>query len=173
MKIAYFSYYVGPLFAQKCGVEYKPVSGTLKTQGMARAMLSAGHSVTIFSPGMNSGHKVIPAFEETIAFQEGTLKVVYPKVYSYPRYTPLNDLSLWFLIRKMRRKEKFDVFIYYNITDNTYLGNLIGVGSRRITKLLKELSDNNYITMEYKHKFQRKIYINKSKYTSINLEEMY
>ena len=57
--------------------------------------------------------------------------------------------------------------------DNAYLGNLIGVGSRRITKLLKELSDNDYINMEYKHKFQRKIYINKSKNTSINLEEMY
>ena len=61
----------------------------------------------------------------------------------------------------------------YCYADNTYLGILIGVGARRITKLLKELSDNNYITMEYKHKFQRKIYINKSRYTSINLEEMY
>ena len=61
----------------------------------------------------------------------------------------------------------------YCYADNIYLGNLIGVGSRRITKLLKELSDNNYINMEYNHKFQRKIYINKSKYTSINLEEMY
>ena len=61
----------------------------------------------------------------------------------------------------------------YYYSDNTYLGNLIGVGSRRITKLLKELSDNNYISMEYKHKFKRKFYINKSRYTSINLEEMY
>ena len=61
----------------------------------------------------------------------------------------------------------------YCYADNSYLGNLIGVGSRRITKLLKELSDNNYITMEYKHKFQRKIYINKDKYTSVTLEEMF
>ncbi len=61
----------------------------------------------------------------------------------------------------------------YCYADNNYLGNLIGVGSRRITKLLKELSDNNYITMEYKHKFQRKIYINKDKYTSVTLEEMF
>ena len=60
----------------------------------------------------------------------------------------------------------------YCYADNTYL-DLIGVGSRRITKLLKELSDNNYISIEYKHKFQRKIYINKSIYTYINLEEMY
>ena len=61
----------------------------------------------------------------------------------------------------------------YCYADNNYLGNLIGVGSRRITELLKELSDNNYITMEYKHKFQRKIYINKDKYTSVTLEEMF
>ena len=61
----------------------------------------------------------------------------------------------------------------YCYANNGYLGNLIGVRSRRITKLLKELSDNNYITMEYKHKFQRKIYINKDKYTSVTLEEMF
>ena len=54
----------------------------------------------------------------------------------------------------------------YCYADNNYLGNLIGVGSRRITKLLKELSDNNYIIMEYKHKFQRKIYINEEKFAS-------
>ena len=74
------------------------------------------------------------------------------------------------IITKIEKSKKGNILLY---ADNTYLGNLIGVGSRRITKLLKELSDNNYITMEYKHKFQRKIYINKDKYTSINLEEMY
>lgn len=78
-----------------------------------------------------------------------------------------NNKVLYVIIILLSHKEG------YCYADNTYLGNLIGVGSRRITKLLKELSDNNYITMEYKHKFQRKIYINKSKYTSINLEEMY
>ncbi len=78
-----------------------------------------------------------------------------------------NNKILYVIIILLSHKEG------YCYADNTYLGNLIGVGSRRITKLLKELSDNNYITMEYKHKFQRKIYINKSKYTSINLEEMY
>lgn len=61
----------------------------------------------------------------------------------------------------------------YCYADNSYLGKLIGVGSRRITYLLKELSDNNYITMEYKHRFQRKIYINKSKYTSNYLEDIF
>ena len=37
----------------------------------------------------------------------------------------------------------------YCYADNTHLGNLIGVGSRRITKLLKELSDNNYINIQW------------------------
>ena len=54
----------------------------------------------------------------------------------------------------------------YCYTDNKYLGNYLGVGPRRISSLLKELADNNYIIMEYKHKFQRKIYINEEKFTS-------
>ena len=125
MNIAYFSYYVGPLFAEKCNVEYKPVSGTLKTQGMARAMLYAGHKVTIFSPGMNVGHRVIPSFEEIISFPEGELKVIYPKVYSFPRCTPINDFSLWLLMARKKRREKYDVFVYYNIIDNAFLGSYI------------------------------------------------
>lgn len=125
MNIAYFSYYIGPAFAQRCGMEYKPVSGTLKTQGLARSMLRAGHCVTIFSPGGNMGNKIIPSFEETIKFPEGDLKVVYPKVFSYHRCTPINDISLWLLLARRRRKEKFDIFVYYNIIDNTYLGSYI------------------------------------------------
>lgn len=54
----------------------------------------------------------------------------------------------------------------YCYADNKYLGNYLGVGPRRISSLLKELADNNYIIMEYKHKFQRKIYINEEKFTS-------
>ena len=54
----------------------------------------------------------------------------------------------------------------YCYADNKYLGNYLGVGPRRISNLLKELADNNYITMDYKHRFQRKIYINKEKFTS-------
>lgn len=61
----------------------------------------------------------------------------------------------------------------YCYADNKYLENYFGVGPRRISSLLKELSDNNYITMEYKHKFQRKIYINKEKFTSDLLENFF
>ena len=33
----------------------------------------------------------------------------------------------------------------YCYADNKYLGNYLGVGPRRISSLLKELADNNYI----------------------------
>ncbi len=125
MNIAYYSHYIGPSFAKNCGKVYKPVSGTLKAQGMARAMLHAGHQVTIFSPGMNDGHKVIKAHEEIIHFPEGDLKVVYPTVYSYPRCTPINDLSLLIFLRRYLKTHKFDIFVYYNIIDNSYLGSYI------------------------------------------------
>jgi hypothetical protein len=49
----------------------------------------------------------------------------------------------------------------YCYADNKYLGNYLGVGPRRISNLLKELSDNNYIIMEYKHKFQKKFILMK------------
>lgn len=61
----------------------------------------------------------------------------------------------------------------YCYADNKYLGNYLGVSPRRISGLLRELSDNNYITMEYKHRFQRKIYINKEKFTSDLLENFF
>jgi len=125
MNIAYFTCYVGPQLAKACGVEYKPVSGTIKSQGVARSLMAAGNNVTIFSPGVNYGHKIIKPFDEYITFPEGTLKVSYPYIYSYPRCTPLNNASLWFHIKKMARKERFDAFIYYNICDNSYLGSYI------------------------------------------------
>ena len=152
MNIAYFSFYIGPCFAQKCGMDYKPASGTLKTQGIARAMLQAGHRVTVFSPGSNSGNKTISSFEETIVFPEGNLKVVYPKVYSYPRCTPLNDFSLWFLLAKRKRKEKFDVFVYYNIIDNTYLGSYIYLSLFNKSIRILDYEDNIFMrSLEGEH----------------------
>ena len=145
MDIAYFSYYISPVFAEKCGVEYKPFSGTLKTQGMARAMLSAGHNVTIFSPGMNVGNKVIPAYEEFIHFPEGELKVVYPRVFSYPRFTPINNISLWLMLLKKRRKEKYDAFVYYNIIDNTYMGSYIYLSLFKKAIRILDYEDNIFM----------------------------
>lgn len=61
----------------------------------------------------------------------------------------------------------------YYYADNKYLGNWLGVCPRRISSLLRELSDNNYITMEYKNRLQRKIYINKETFTSDLLENFF
>lgn len=47
----------------------------------------------------------------------------------------------------------------YCYANNTYLSDKLNLGTRAITRLLKELSDNNYITMEFRHKFIRKIFI--------------
>lgn len=59
----------------------------------------------------------------------------------------------------------------YCFANNNYLAKYINVSSRTITRLLKELDDNGYIKMEFKHKFQRKIYIIKEFKTSINLDD--
>ena len=49
----------------------------------------------------------------------------------------------------------------YCYADNKYLGNYLGVGPRRISSLLKELADNNYIIMKYNHRFQEKFTLTK------------
>ena len=47
----------------------------------------------------------------------------------------------------------------YCYASNSYLADKLNIGTRAITRLLKELSDNNYIKMEFKHKFIRKVFI--------------
>ena len=78
-----------------------------------------------------------------------------------------NNKILYGIIIRLSHKEG------YCYDDNKYLGNCLGVCPRRISSLLRELSDNNYITIEYKRRFQRKIYINKEKFTSDLLENFF
>ena len=47
----------------------------------------------------------------------------------------------------------------YCFAGNDYLAEKLNTSNRTISRLLKELSDVGYIKMEFKHKFQRKIYI--------------
>ena len=47
----------------------------------------------------------------------------------------------------------------YCFAGNDYLAEKLNTSNRTISRLLKELSDKGYINMEFKHKFQRKIYI--------------
>lgn len=60
-----------------------------------------------------------------------------------------------------------EVYCYAN---NSYLANKLNIGTRAITRLLKELSDNNYIKMELKLRFIRKIFIVNETNTSISLD---
>ena len=57
----------------------------------------------------------------------------------------------------------------YCYANNSYLADKLNLGIRAITRLLKELSDNNYIKMKFKHKFIQKIFINEIS-TSISLD---
>lgn len=122
MKIAYYSCYVGPKMSELCGIPYKPASNTLKTQGVARALLLAGHEVIIYSPGCNFANKVISEYTEELEFPEGKLLIKYPKLFSLPKFTPLNDISLYFFLKKEAKLNNFDIYIYYNICDNVFLG---------------------------------------------------
>lgn len=58
----------------------------------------------------------------------------------------------------------------YCYANNSYLSDKLNLGTRAITRLLKELSNNNYIKMEFKHKFIRKIFIVNEINTSISLD---
>mgnify|MGYP004522433841 FL=1 len=145
MKIAYYSCYLGPEMSKLCGIPYKPASNTLKTQGMARAMMLAGHEVTIYSPGCNFAHKVIPAYTEIVDFPEGKLTIKYPKQYSFPRFTPINDISLYFFIRKELKKYKYDAFVYYNICDNALLGGYTHISQFKNTKIILEYEDSIFM----------------------------
>lgn len=145
MKIAYYSCYLGPKMSELCGIPYKPASNTLKTQGVARALIQAGHSVTVYSPGCNFGHKIIPAFTEVVNFPEGNLIIKYPKQLSYPRLTPINDISLYFFIKKELKTHHYDAFIYYNICDNALLGGYTHISQFKGIKKILEYEDSIFM----------------------------
>lgn len=119
MKIAYYSHYVGREFARRAGIGQKNGgSGSLKTQGMARAMLKAGHQVTIYSPGITECNKYIKGFQEVEHYPEGDLVIKYPNILSYRGCNFINDLSVRFLLQREKKSEKFDAFVFYNIEDS-------------------------------------------------------
>ena len=67
MKIAYYSHYVGKEFARRAGMGNKNGgSPSLKTQGMARALLKAGHEVTIYSPAITECNCKVNGFRKVI-----------------------------------------------------------------------------------------------------------
>ena len=60
----------------------------------------------------------------------------------------------------------------YCFADNTYLAETLNTTRRTITRLIKELKDNDYIyIVNEKHK--RKIYIKDVPTSSINVEDLF
>lgn len=115
MKIAYLSAYIGKEFKEKfCQGKQFALSGPFKSLGIARALMSAGHEVTIYSPGLTVANQTVKSFEETELFPEGKLIIKYGKCYSYRHCSPLNE---WLISKKLRKESKqYDVFLYYNIS---------------------------------------------------------
>ncbi len=114
MKIAYLTYYLGDEFLRRYAEGKKfALSGIFKSKGIARAMMAAGHEVTIYSPGITNCDAIIPAFTEDEIYPEGTLHINYCNIVSKHKCGLIND----FLISRKLRKDShlYDVFVYYNI----------------------------------------------------------
>ena len=137
MRIAFLSAYVGKEYSRRyCEGKQYALSGSLKTLGIARALMLAGHDVTIFSSGLTIASTIIKPFTETEEYPEGTLKVQYGYCCSYPRCSPINEFMTSLKLRMVA--DDFDVFIYYNIT----LGAALSIGAfKRATKII-EYEDN-------------------------------
>ena len=137
MKIAYLSAYIGKEYwGRYCQGKQFALSGPFKTQGIARALMSAGHEVTIFSPGLTVANQVIDPFTEYEDYPEGRLTIKYGRGVSYRRCSPINE---WLISRKLRKESKnYDVFLYYNIT----LSAALSIGAFKHAKRVIEYEDN-------------------------------
>lgn len=137
MKIVYLSAYIGEEFTKKyCQGKQFALSGPFKTRGIARALMSAGHEVTIFSPGLTVANQVIASFTEYEDYPEGRLTIKYGRCVSYRRCSPINE---WLTSRALRKEAKnYDVFLYYNIT----LGAALSIGAFKHVKRVIEYEDN-------------------------------
>lgn len=139
MKIAYLTAYVGNEFMNKYGKgKHFSISGTLKSLGIARALMAAGHDVTIYSPGVTNCDAVIKAFVEYETYDEGVLKIKYCDIISKRKCDPINQVRISSLIRSDHQLEHFDILIYYNIT----LAAALLVSSLNDCKKVLEYEDN-------------------------------
>lgn len=122
MKIAYLTSYIGKQFSEKyCqGVKYA-LSAPLKSQGIARSLMAAGHEVVIYSPGITTCNAFIKSFEEEEVYPEGKLVIKYCNIISKRKCAPINDFFIHRFIKKELKSISFDAFLYYNITFGAYL----------------------------------------------------
>lgn len=137
MRIAYLSAYIGKEYTEKyCQGKQFALSGPFKTRGIARAMMSVGHEVTIFSPGLTVANQIIKPFSEVEEYPEGKLTIKYGKCISYRRCSPINE---WLTSRMLRKESNnYDVFLYYNIT----LGAALSIGAFNKKIKVIEYEDN-------------------------------
>lgn len=139
MKIAYFTAYLGKEFmARYCEGKRFALSGPLKSLGLARAMMAAGHEVTIYSPGVTTCNAAIPAFTESETYPEGTLLIKYCNIISKHRCDPINQIRMARFLKRENKQEHFDVIVYYNIT----LGASLLVKSMKNCIKVLEYEDN-------------------------------
>lgn len=137
MRIAYLSAYIGKVYTEKyCQGKQFALSGPFKTRGLARAMMSVGHDVTIFSPGLTVANQIIKPFTEIEEYPEGSLTIKYGRCFSIRRCSPFNE---WTISRLLRKEAKnYDVFLYYNIT----LGAALSIGAFKKKIKVIEYEDN-------------------------------
>jgi glycosyltransferase involved in cell wall biosynthesis len=117
MKIAYYTAYLGKEFmARYCAGKHFALSGPLKSLGIARALMSVGHEVTIYSPGITTCNVKVPAFSEVETYPEGDLTIKYCNILSKRRCDPINQINMARFLKKEHKREHYDVVVYYNIT---------------------------------------------------------
>ncbi len=122
MKIAYIANYLGPKFLnQYCKGKSFSISATFKSTAIARALLKAGHEVTIFSPGITVCNRLIKSHTEIVTFPEGDLKITYPYIFSFRKFSFINSILLYLNLQNREKYNEFDLLIYYNITWNAAL----------------------------------------------------
>ena len=139
MKIAYYTAYLGKEFlARYCEGKRFALSGPLKSLGLARAMMAAGHEVTIYSPGITTCNAIVPAFSEAETYPEGILNIKYCNILSKRRCDPVNQIRMARYLKREHNREKFDVIVYYNIT----LGASLLVQSMKNCFKVLEYEDN-------------------------------
>jgi len=116
MRIAYYTHYIGPtLYDLHFKSQKYSFAAQIKSQGIARALMLAGHEVVIYSVAIPVGNTIIEGFTETENFPEGQLTIKYPRLRLYPKNGIINDFFLRKIMKKDHRDNPYDVFVYYNI----------------------------------------------------------
>ncbi len=140
MKIAYFTSYLGREFIEKYTKGKKfALSGSFKSLGMARSLLSSGHSVTIFSTAVSTCNAIIPSFQEKEVFPEGTLETRYHNIISKRKCDPINQVRTACFLLKCLRKEHFDAVVFYNVSIGSAIISILS--PKKIYRIL-EYEDN-------------------------------